>query len=460
MALLPAGRAVRGWTQLGIEVALVLAACVLLQVLAERTNRRVDLTPTRALSLSPVTRNVLAEVQEPLRVTVFYRRGERERIAGLLDRLRTENPHLSFELYDLDRYPERARADGITQYGRATIEYQGRRIVTPAEPEEQLAGGILQAVRGRRRRATLTTGHGERVPSGEPQGVGRLVTDLDAQGFTVDVVNLLATPLPAETDLVIVAGPKRDFLPEELEPLAGHLRAGGGVLLLLDPARLPVVQAFLGTMGLALGDDLVVDHEHRVLGTEGLAAVVEQFRRGNPISEPAQNPIESGVVLPSARTVDVARQEPGVAAESIARTGESSWAMADAERARRGEEPSKAARDVPGPLSVMVVAEVGGADGKRPGRLVVIGDSDFATDAYLDVLGNRDVALNAVAWAGGEEALAGQRPNEIPEIRRPLSPLVLTEGQARRLLATVAGVLPGIVLLTGIAVVALRRRLG
>ena len=93
-----------------------------------------------------------------MRLTVFHRRGERERFAGLLDRLRTENPHIAYELFDLDRYPERARADGITQYGRAAIEYQGRRVVTPAEPEEQLAGGILQAVRGRRRRAVLTTG--------------------------------------------------------------------------------------------------------------------------------------------------------------------------------------------------------------------------------------------------------------------------------------------------------------
>jgi ABC-type uncharacterized transport system involved in gliding motility auxiliary subunit len=455
-----AGRAARGWTQLGIEVVLILLACGLLQVLAERTNRRIDLTPTRALSLSPVTRNVLAEVTEPMAVTVFHRRGERERFAGLLDRMRTENPRIAFELFDLDRYPERARADGITQYGRAAIAYQGRRVVAPAEPEEHLAGGILQAVRGGRRRAVLTTGHGERVPSGDPEGVGRLVAGLDAQGFTVDVVNLLDGALPAETDLVIVAGPKRDFLPAELAPLARHLAAGGGVLMLLDPAPLPKLREFLDGLGVVLGDDLVVDHERRVLGTEGLAAVVEQFRRGNPISEPAQNPIESGVVLPSARTVDVGRAVPGVAAESIARTGDSAWAMADPERARRGEEPSRAARDVPGPLSVMVVAEVGGGEGTPRGRLVVIGDSDFATDAYLDVLGNRDVALNAVAWTGDEETLTGERPKDIPEVERPLSPLVLTEAQARRLLATVAGALPGLVLVTGIAVVALRRRMG
>ena len=454
------GRAARGWSQLALEAILIALACVLLQVLAERTNHRVDLTPTRALSLSPVTKNVLAQVAEPLHVTVYHRRGEREVFAGLLERVRTENPRVTYEVLDLDRYPERARGDGVTQYGRALVEYQGRRVVVPAQPEEQLAGGILQAVRGRRRRAVLTTGHGERVPGGDPQGISRFLAGLDEQGMTVDAVNLLDAPLPAETDLVIVAGPKRDFLPEELAALAGHLKGGGGMLLLLDPGTLPTMQAFLATMGIALGDDFVVDHERRVLATDGLAAVVEEFRRGNPISEPAQNPIESGVVLPSARTVDVAREVPGIAAESIARTADSAWAMADAGRARRGEEPSKAARDVPGPLSVIVLAEVGGGEDARRGRLVVVGDSDFASDAYLDVLGNRDVALNAVAWAAGEEELAGERPKNVPEVQRPLSPLVLTEQGARRLLAVAAGVVPGLVLLTGVLVTTVRRRMG
>jgi hypothetical protein len=454
------GRSARGWSQLALEVVLIVLACVFLQVLAERTNRRVDLTPTRALSLSPVTTKVLAQVTEPLHVTVYHRRGEREVFAALLERVRIANPRVSYELLDLDRYPERARGDGVTQYGRALIEFQGRRVIVPAQPEEQLAGGILQAVHGRPRRAVLTTGHGERVPGGDPQGISRFLAGLDAQGMTVDVVNLLDGPLPAETDLVIVTGPKRDFLPEELTALASYLKGGGGMLLLLDPGNLPTMQAFLATMGIALGDDFVVDHERRVLATDGLAAVVEEFRRGNPVSEPAQNPIESGVVLPSARTVDVTREVPGVAAESIARTADSAWAMADAGRARRGEEPSKAAHDVPGPLSVIVLAEVGGGEGTRRGRLVVVGDSDFASDAYLDVLGNRDVALNAVAWAAGEEELAGERPKNVPEVQRPLSPLVLTEQRARRLLATVAGVVPGLVLLTGVLVATVRRRTG
>ncbi|HUE30279.1 MAG TPA: hypothetical protein VMR79_05355, partial [Verrucomicrobiae bacterium] len=189
---------------------------------------------------------------------------------------------------------------------------------------------------------------------------------------------------------------------------------------------------------------------------------VELFKQGNPVTDPSANPIQSGVVLPSARTVDVAAEVPGVDAESVARTAPTAWAMADPGRARRGEEPSQAHHDTPGSASVVVMAEVGSPDGasRRRGRLVVVGDSDFASDAYLDLLGNRDLALNAAAWAAGEESLAGTRTKTVPEVIRPLSPLVLTERQARAVFLAGVVVEPGIVLLLGSTLVGLRRRRG
>jgi ABC-type uncharacterized transport system involved in gliding motility auxiliary subunit len=452
-------RAMRSWSQLVLHVLLLLLGLALLQVVVERLNRRIDLTPNRSESLSPLTQKLLAEVNEPLRITVFFPRGKRHLYAPLLERFRAANPRIAFELYDLDRYPDRARSLGVTGYGRAAIEYGGRRAVVLALPEEELAGGILRAMRGKARRVVLSTGHGERAPGGDQEGYARLVSALVAENYVVDGHSFLDGPPPPETDLVVVPGPRHDFLPGELDELARHLRAGRGLLMLLDPTPLPNVSRFLASMGVRLGDDLIVDRERRVLGTDGLAAVVELFKRGNPVSDASASPIESGVVLPSARTVDVVDEVPGVEAESIARTSASAWAMADPGRARRGEEPSAAHRDTPGSASVVVMAQVGsgGGDGGRPGRLVVVGDADFASDAYLDLLGNRDLVLSAVAWTVGEEVLAGARAKRVPEILRPLSPLVLTEAQARAIFFAGVVVLPSLVLLTGLTVVGLSR---
>ena len=455
-------RSARSWWQLLFHVTLLLAGLGFLQLVAERTNRRFDLTPTRSLSLSGVTRHVLQQVKAPLRITAFYRRGERQQYADLLQRLAMANHQLQFELFDLDRYPDRATSLGISQYGRAAIEYEGRRTVAVALPEEQLVGGILKAVRGRSSRLVFTTGHGERAPAGGPDSYGRLSAALGAENYAIDVAALSDGAVPPDTDLLLVAGPKHDFLPLEVQAIADYLKAGGGVILLLDPGELPNVSRLLASMGVALRDDFVVDRERRVLGTDGLAAVVELFKTGNPISDPERNPIETGVVLPSARTVEVVGEVPGVDAESIARTAPTAWSVADPARARRGEEPSAAKHDVHGSASVVVMGEVGsgGGAGHPRGRLVVIGDADFASDAYLDLLGNRDLALNSVAWAANEDALAGTRAKKVPEVIRPLSPLVLTDRQARGILVGLAVVEPGIVLAAGVLVVAIARRRG
>src|SRR5207253_3017729 len=232
-------RAARSWSQLVLQVLLLLTGLGLLQVVAERTNHRFDLTPGRELSLSPVTQKLLAEVKDPLRITVFFRRGTKEQYAQLLERLCVQNRQVEFELYDLDRYPDRARTLGVTQYGRAAIEYAGRRTVAPALPEEELAGGILRALRGKARRIAFTTGHGERAPGGGPESYGRLAGALAAENYVAEGHSLLDGPVPPETDLVVVAGPQHDFLLPELDELARYLKGGGGVLLFLDPAPLP-----------------------------------------------------------------------------------------------------------------------------------------------------------------------------------------------------------------------------
>jgi ABC-type uncharacterized transport system involved in gliding motility auxiliary subunit len=455
-------RAGRNWTQLALQTGLLVVALGLFQTIAERTNRRFDLTPSRAMSLSPVTKKLLREVDAPLRITVFFRRGTREQYVELLESFRTENPNVQFELFDLDRFPERGRSFGVVQYGRAVVEYGERRAVALAAPEEQLAGGILRVLRGRARRMLFTTGHGERTPGGAPESYGRLASALATENYAPEGFGLLDGRIPEDTDLVVVAGPKSDFVPVELDALAAYLKRGGGVLMLLDPASLPNVGRFLASLGIVLGDDFIVDRERKVLNTEGLAAVVELFKRGNPVTDAVTNPIESGVVLPSARSVDVTSEVSGVQAESVARTSPTAWAVADPARARRGEEPSKAHGDTPGSAPVVVVAEVGAAENgaHRSGRLVVVGDADFASDAYLDLLGNRDLALNAVAWLAEEEALAGTRTKRVPEIIRPLSPLVLREPEARMIFLFCVVALPAVVFAGGAGFVLARRRRG
>jgi ABC-type uncharacterized transport system involved in gliding motility auxiliary subunit len=78
-------------------------------------------------------------------------------------------------------------------------------------------------------------------------------------------------------------------------------------------------------------------------------------------------------------------------------------------------------------------------------RLVVFGDSDFASNAWLGIQGNRDLFMNSVNWLAQQENLIAIRPRD-PEDRR----ITLTSDQQRRIFWLTVFIIPGLILFAGI----------
>jgi ABC-type uncharacterized transport system involved in gliding motility auxiliary subunit len=118
-----------------------------------------------------------------------------------------------------------------------------------------------------------------------------------------------------------------------------------------------------------------------------------------------------------------------------------------------------------GPLAVAVVATVdsqsepkadAGDGAKKPApkaRIVLVGTADFAGNQFLGAQGNRDFFLNVVSWLAEEEDLISIRAKDPKQ-----NPVVLTSAQSNLVLGLPLLVLPGAVLICGIAVVMQRRR--
>jgi ABC-type uncharacterized transport system involved in gliding motility auxiliary subunit len=445
----------RRWFELGASVALVLAILIVVQVVAERHGGRLDLTPSRRLSLSEPTRRLLAEIDQELAIEAFYTRWQREDVADLLQRLASANPHVRYRLFDIDRYPERAQAADIRFPDRARVTYRGVDTVVSTASEEYLMAGIMRVLRGRTRTIYFLQGHGERALGGpgDQDGywfVGEALGKENAVPRPLDLA--AAAEVPGDAAAVVIAGPHGDLLPEEIDALSAYLGRGGAVLALLDPGSLPRLAKFLADRGVLLADDVIVDQDNRLLGAEPLVIRVPYYRM-HPVTAPSDVP----GILVGARTVDT--PSPGGRVQAVAQTTDTSWATAEIDAARRGDVGQRQDGDRPGPLPVMVAAALEPAVGQGTGgRLVVIGDSDFAANGYIDLLGNRDLLLNSISWLTDEEALIAKRPRELTEIARPLSPLVLTERQAHLLFLAVVVALPALVMLLGTAIVVARRR--
>jgi ABC-type uncharacterized transport system involved in gliding motility auxiliary subunit len=78
-------------------------------------------------------------------------------------------------------------------------------------------------------------------------------------------------------------------------------------------------------------------------------------------------------------------------------------------------------------------------------RIVVFGDSDFASNGWLGIQGNRDLFMNAVNWLAQQENLISIRPRD-PEDRR----ITLTADQQVRIFWLTVFIIPGLILLGGV----------
>ena len=86
------------------------------------------------------------------------------------------------------------------------------------------------------------------------------------------------------------------------------------------------------------------------------------------------------------------------------------------------------------------------ADQSKPEtRLVVVGDSDFATNSTSASAGNRDLFLNIVNWLAQQENLISVRPRD-PQERR----ITLSAGQDRFIFWLTVLIIPGLILLGGV----------
>ena len=142
-------------------------------------------------------------------------------------------------------------------------------------------------------------------------------------------------------------------------------------------------------------------------------------------------------------------------ASAVAASYPDAWAVRDFERAAKPDEPPNPQQDRKGPVAVMAAASWSTPKGEA--RLVVVGDSDFAANSFLDLLGNRALVLNAVAWSVSAGELIGARsPSEVMALR-PLSPLVLSTRAGHALFLGLVVLQPLLVLAIG-TTLALRRR--
>jgi ABC-type uncharacterized transport system involved in gliding motility auxiliary subunit len=428
------GRQARYGSLTGASVLVVLGILVAINYIGARQNKRWDLTANQQFSLSDQTRNVLGKLETPLQITVFAEEGNFGRYRERLKEYEYASKKVATDYVDPDKKPALASQNQIQQYGTILFNYKGRSERVTSDAEQDITSAIIKVVQGQQKKVYFTQGHGEKdVTSTERDGYKDIADGMGRDNYTVDkTIIAQAGAVPADADVIIVAGPKADFFPAEIDALKKYLANSGKLLLEIDPpdkpdsAPLTNLIALAHEWGVDLGNDIVVDASGmgQLIGTGPEVPLAASYP---PHAVTQRLKLITG--YPLARSVTaVAGGVSGHTAQAIVETGPKSWAESDIKGLLTSGKVSMdaASGDQQGPVAVAAAvsaassapAKPGEADAPKPEtRVAVFGDSDFASKAALGIPGNRDLFMNTIGWLSQQENLISIRPKE-PSDRR------------------------------------------
>jgi ABC-type uncharacterized transport system involved in gliding motility auxiliary subunit len=434
-----------------LVTTVILAAAAAADFAVHRVRIQADLTVESSQTLSDETREVLRRLDRPVQVTAFFGRNNPDRVTAstLLLRYRRLSSQVEFRVVDPEQAPAEALRLGINPAFGGLAVGRGDEVEVAQTPTEQdVTSAIARLLRGRPRSVCYAVGHGESDPASTlGEGMRAAIELLGRSGFVVEVVDLLTRPaVPEECEAIIVANPVTP-LGEAEEALDDYLSGGGRALILTDPSSTVDLNPLLSSYGIRVERGIVLENDPDLhFPDDPTRPVILSYQSPSPIVRrlpPTFFPGVQGLVT----TDDVS----GLTTTPVARTSPRSYLE------RRPLEPSFDEReDLPGPMIVVATADFSeNIRGEvRRTRLAVFGDVDFATNTFVGEAGNSTLVLRALDWATGEEDLVSVSAN-LPQLR----PLELTEGRITYVRFLLAGVVPGLFLLAGGMVWAIRRRL-
>jgi len=467
----------RRW-KIGFDViartALVLAVVVMLNYLGAKFFHRFYLS-SQTQQLSTRTLSVVNSITNRIAVTAYYDKSDDwyPMIMALLNEYHTANPNISVETVDYVR--DAGEAEKIKEkYKLSSVKDKNLVIFDAGENHVKIANGdelsqvklepVPNSTEHEFRRKPIAF-NGEMlftamllaVENPKPlkayflQGDGEpSLSDSGDNGYlkfgAILAENYIATepltlpgknPVPDDCNLLIVAGPSGAFSETELQKIDQYLAQGGRLFMLFNYSSLKKptgLDSILARWGVAVLDDVVLEHDPN--NTSGEDVIIYNFN-----SHPVVNPLTGQAVqLILPRPVGTAdSQNPPADApkvDALVASSPQSTLMGDS---------TAAPRSYPLMVAVEQKAVPGVASTRGTTRMVVVGDSFFLNNKYIEGGANRDFAGYAVNWLLDRTVLLnGIGPRPVTEFR-----LKMTQAQQTNVRWLLLGALPGTILLFG-----------
>jgi ABC-type uncharacterized transport system involved in gliding motility auxiliary subunit len=404
----------------GSNALLLSVGCIgivgVLYYFAQANPQQVDLTEDKEYTLAPESLLLLDQLKEPVRLMGFFtpeNSGQRDSLRPLLEQYAQNSQGLlTYTFVDPRADPVLADRYGITRDGMLVVLSGENSEADSYATEEEISAAIVRLANPGEKKVYFLVGHGERdINSTESEGYSQVRQALQSKNYGVAELNLLQTPaIPEDALALVVAGPTHALPSTELAAISAYLEQGGALVALIEPRAVtklgeapdPLAAYVEQVWDIRPDEDLIVD----LNSTMPLAGIANEYN-DHPITNRMYN---NATYFPTARSLTLATDSQATLNVSwLVKTGANSWGETDASAIESGQGLKfDEGQDFAGPMVLAAAAE----NFETKSRVVVLGDSDFGSNAEYFGLGNGDLAINTIDWAARQENLISLTPKK------------------------------------------------
>ncbi|MFW7378091.1 MAG: GldG family protein [Oligoflexus sp.] len=417
-----------------------------------------DVTEDRLNTLSDQSLKIVDKMkQDKVEVDVlgfFVNPEKKQSFADLLALYQHAGAPIQLKYIDPQAEPNLAIAENVTTADTVIVKSGSQESRLTNFTEEKMTNALLRVLKTENKTLYFTSGHGERdLNSSEAEGFGMAKAELESERYDIDTITLLESEaVPENVDLLIIAGPKYDFRPEEINVLRRYLDEARPLLVLVDAlVPLPNLKALLEDYGLSIQNDMVAINPNNPLSSQPdwqYSALATEFDEFSPVTRDFVSQGKIALLMPFSRSIDVVEgNKKGLRPTILARGSEMNVTYSEVSQP---EDLRELRQDqvLPGDVGLLAysVGQVGGSElakknnsnnssketeldtkkgtdakANKELRLVVSGSSHFASNYGAQRPENMDMFLNLTNYLLQDEDFISIRPRESSESRLDLA---------------------------------------
>lgn len=382
-----------------------------------------------------------------------------------------------FENDIIEKYGTTLRSESVIIEGRYytrilninnffVIDEEGT-YYTQFEGENRLTNAIYSCSIAEKQVVSFTWGQGEPLSDGDfyyDSEAFELAAGMEEQGFEIKSVNLETDEIDPRTRLLITYDPKTDFTPEEIDKIDAYTSARNAYIVFVDsgtPADLYNLQDFLDEYwGINYKPNYcVTDASHSTGAYENIIVQCQAVESDSQTGSAAYNIYKTvedfggsiNVVMPN--SVELTQREKNTRDQFFVETVFTTHDTGVSTNGTTGEKGSE------GEIPLMLLSSkqgYGENNVEKFSYVMLVGSTEFASSDILaaNIYGNERVVKSAARLLTLENVASDIYGKEFVS-----AALAIDNGTARTLTWVICTVVPGIIIILGIAMYFRRRHL-